>query len=95
MFAQLSQLVARKGDWGMQAEVARYRTLECRVQDYEIRIAQMQAELATFKQAKDLSQARLEAAKLDKMVSELRYVGRWERGGPGPRAQIARRGGRR
>jgi hypothetical protein len=61
-----------KSDWGMWAEVERYRTLEHTRRDQELRLADLQGELQTVRHAQELCAGRLERARLATVVSELR-----------------------
>jgi hypothetical protein len=73
-FATLEQEVRTNADWGMQAEVARYRALHHSVQDLEVRMAERQAELRSVQKCKELCQGRLELARLEDKVAELRVL---------------------
>jgi hypothetical protein len=70
-FETLWQEVQSKGDWGLQAEVSRYRTLHHSIQEMEMQLAKHQAVVHAVRQAKDLCQGRLEVARLETKMSEL------------------------
>jgi hypothetical protein len=70
----LEKEVQANTDWGLQAEVARYRALHHSVQDLEARMADRQAELRFVKQSKEFCQGQLELARLEDKVAELRVL---------------------
>jgi hypothetical protein len=74
MYAALTQQTREKGDWPLQAKVARYRELEVSLVNTKLRIEHLQAERRGMQEAQEASCAHLELARLDRKVSNLRTM---------------------
>ena len=72
-FHQLERLIGVE-DWGVQADVYHYCVLHHQLQDAEAHMAQLAAEIRTVRGAQELAKGRLESARLEKKVSQLRVL---------------------
>src|SRR6201990_554678 len=74
-YSALLRKVEKEGrDWGLTAEVIRYRALEHAACDLRLRIQHLQAELQGVAWAQTPSRGRLEEARLDDVVYEVRTL---------------------
>ena len=69
-FNQLEQAIETE-DWGLQVNVYCYHVLHHQLQDAEARMAQLAAKICTIRGVSELSRGRLEAAQLERKVSQL------------------------
>ena len=69
-FHQLERAIEVE-DWGVQADVYRYRILHHQLQDAEAHMAQLAAEIHTIRGVSELSKGRLESVQLERKVSQL------------------------
>ena len=74
LFARLANEVKRDGDWGLLAEIIRFRELEHHKVDIATRLDLLHAEQRGLRQAQDLCLSRLKQARLDQRTSALRTV---------------------
>src|ERR1700678_2407391 len=75
VYSMLTHEVRNNGDWGLQAEVARFRELEISLLDVKLRIDHLQAEQRGTREAQEAARTPLELARLDHKTSNLRTVG--------------------
>jgi hypothetical protein len=73
-YGVLLQDVERNHSWGLVAEVMRYREFEHQCNDLRARLSLFESELRGVSQAQNASGSRLELARLDQRVSELRTI---------------------
>jgi hypothetical protein len=71
VFNTLRDAIAAKGDWALLAEVIRYREYEDNVQMLSARAESINKDLDAVLVSQRLCEGRMEAARLDKQVSEL------------------------
>jgi hypothetical protein len=71
VFNTLRDAIAAKGDWALLAEVIRYREYEDNVQMLSARVESINKDLDAVLVSQRLCEGRMEAARLDKQVSEL------------------------
>ena len=69
-FHQLERLIGVK-EWGVQADVYRYRVLHHQLQDAEARMAQLATKIRTIRGAQELAKGQLESARFERKVSQL------------------------
>ncbi|KAF8489700.1 hypothetical protein F5888DRAFT_1808592 [Russula emetica] len=74
VYNTLAQEVRNNGDWPLQAEVSRFRELEISLLDVRLCIDHLQAEQRGMREAQESSRVRLEMARLDRKVSNLRAM---------------------
>jgi hypothetical protein len=73
-FDRLREEVDKIADWGLQAEIRRFRELEHFITDTHRQLDLLQAQLRGAKQAQEGCQGRLELARLERVVSSLRTL---------------------
>jgi hypothetical protein len=87
-YATLQRALLEEDDWTLTAEVARYRDCEHHIQDAELRIRHLHAQKRGFEEAQDACKGRMELARVERKVSDMRSlsgipVGRKECAGRG------------
>jgi hypothetical protein len=90
-FDKLRKEVDEHENWGVQAEIRRFREMELFIIDTQRRLDLLHAELRGARQAQEASQGRLELAKLDKTMSHLRTLPNMGKRGFGEYRQQSRK----